>query len=120
MCRQGKTVPVLVQREYNCSTSNWHAVPVDRCIAPLVQELNNRGIVTLGSCCGHGIFNGDIVIAAESEPLLKHYGYEYEIDPEYGDIHIFSEPLKGWYWTLCYWWFLLRHARFGFVIVETE
>jgi len=27
---------------------------VDACIADEIQKLNNAGIVTLGSCCGHG------------------------------------------------------------------
>lgn len=29
-------------------------VPVDACIADEIQDLNDRGIVTLGCCCGHG------------------------------------------------------------------
>ena len=29
-------------------------VPVDQCIAPLVQLLNDNGVRTVGSCCGHG------------------------------------------------------------------
>lgn len=29
-------------------------VSVDACIADEIQELNNKGIITLGSCCGHG------------------------------------------------------------------
>lgn len=29
-------------------------VLVDACIAEEVQELNNKGIKTVGSCCGHG------------------------------------------------------------------
>lgn len=26
---------------------------VDRCVAPLVQALWERGVITTGSCCGH-------------------------------------------------------------------
>ena len=29
-------------------------VEVDTCIADIVQALNNAGIDTVGSCCGHG------------------------------------------------------------------
>jgi len=29
-------------------------VPVDGCIAPLVQLLNDHGVRTTGCCCGHG------------------------------------------------------------------
>ncbi len=30
------------------------AIPVDKCIAPLVQLLNDYGVRTIGCCCGHG------------------------------------------------------------------
>ena len=33
---------------------NKNVVTVDACIADEVQMLNNEGIKTLGSCCGHG------------------------------------------------------------------
>jgi hypothetical protein len=29
-------------------------VPIDACIAPLVDALNKAGILTRQSCCGHG------------------------------------------------------------------
>jgi hypothetical protein len=34
---------------------------VDACIAPLVQAMNDRGVHTLGCCCGHGEVVGSIV-----------------------------------------------------------
>jgi len=34
--------------------SGREAVPVDECIAPLVQMLNDYGIETIACCCGHG------------------------------------------------------------------
>ena len=33
---------------------------IDSCIVPLVQALNNGGIKTTASCCGHGKTFGDI------------------------------------------------------------
>lgn len=33
---------------------NKKEVVVDACIADEIQELNNKGIVTLSCCCGHG------------------------------------------------------------------
>jgi len=36
-------------------------VPVDACIAGLVQKLNDAGIHTLGSCCGHGLRPAEII-----------------------------------------------------------
>lgn len=35
---------------------------VDRCIAPIVQALNDVGIYTAGSCCGHGELDGNIIL----------------------------------------------------------
>ena len=29
-------------------------VPIDKCIAPIVRALNDAGIETVESCCGHG------------------------------------------------------------------
>jgi hypothetical protein len=37
--------------------------PVDACIAPIVSALNVAGVVTLGSCCGHGERAGIIELA---------------------------------------------------------
>lgn len=33
---------------------------VDSCIAPIVRALNDAGIETVASCCGHGKINGII------------------------------------------------------------
>jgi hypothetical protein len=38
----------------------WDYKGVDRCIAPLVQALNDAGIYTANSCCGHGESDGTI------------------------------------------------------------
>jgi len=35
-------------------------VPVDTCIAPIVKALNDAGIDTVASCCGHEIGHGAI------------------------------------------------------------
>lgn len=41
---------------------------VDRCIAPIVQALQDAGIKTDASCCGHGYL--PITIALEGEKWL--------------------------------------------------
>lgn len=38
----------------------WRDMPIDRCIAPLVKALNDGGILTSQSCCGHGTGPGRI------------------------------------------------------------
>ncbi len=58
MCAHGNTVPVHLAFPNRYS---WRdEVEVDRCIAPVVQELNNVGVRTLNSCCGHGRAPGAI------------------------------------------------------------
>ena len=47
-------------------------VPVDKCIAPIVQALNSAGIQTLGSCCGHGVI-GYIALDTCYSNAMGHY-----------------------------------------------
>lgn len=50
MCWHGtlKKVKVInTDQSYNC-------VLVDACIADEIQLLNDKGVITLGCCCGHG------------------------------------------------------------------
>lgn len=56
-------------------------VAVDSCIAEIVDVLNRGGIVTTGSCCGHGKHNGDILLA-DRRVLVIRDAREYlrEID----------------------------------------
>ena len=49
MCKHGKTV------EMELGGRMWS---IDACIAPLVQGLNQGGIKTVASCCGHGKIHG--------------------------------------------------------------
>ena len=35
-------------------------VPIDRCIAPIIKALNDAGIETIASCCGHEKGHGTI------------------------------------------------------------
>lgn len=57
MCQRGKhklvklCQPKLISGRFD---DDDEVVPVDECIAPLVQSLNDRGVRTFGSCCGHG------------------------------------------------------------------
>jgi hypothetical protein len=37
-------------------------VKIDKCIAPIIRALNDGGIKTIGSCCGHGKRLGDIAL----------------------------------------------------------
>jgi len=68
-------------RSYNISADGGNEVVVDApewserdticldaCIAVTVQELWERGLHTLGSCCGHNKENPNIVIPTNSDP----------------------------------------------------
>ncbi len=57
MCEYGDTVPLVVPIGADGSHTGkfrWAEKPVDRCLAPIVQALNDAGILTESCCCGHG------------------------------------------------------------------
>jgi hypothetical protein len=47
---------------------------VDACIADIVRALNDGGVITTGSCCGHGRSDGSILLADGREIIIKHDG----------------------------------------------
>jgi hypothetical protein len=46
MCKLGEETKIILK--------DGRGVMVDRCLAPYIQALNDSGIVTGISCCGHG------------------------------------------------------------------
>ena len=52
MCEWGNTEQVRLCKPKDISKRE--EVPVDACLAPLVQMLNDYGIETIACCCGHG------------------------------------------------------------------
>lgn len=66
MCEHGDTVLVRVPVDARDSWTHelrWTFKAVDRCIAPIVQALNEGGVLTRTSCCGHGKENPEILLA---------------------------------------------------------
>ena len=47
---------------------------VDACIADLVRALNDGGVTTTSSCCGHGRGDGSILLADGRELVVKPNG----------------------------------------------
>jgi hypothetical protein len=45
----------------------------DPCLVPLVRALNDGGIPTKASCCGHGKRNGSIVLADGRELVIREF-----------------------------------------------
>lgn len=63
MCQWGDTVDLLVPIPAELShtgKARWDVKSVDRCLAPLIKALNDRGLYTSGCCCGHSKGPGDI------------------------------------------------------------
>lgn len=52
MCKWGTDKQIQLNRPR--PVSGRVVIEVDACIAPLVQMLQDYGVVTTGCCCGHG------------------------------------------------------------------
>lgn len=50
--------------------SRGRPITVDECIAPLVLALNDAGVPTVASCCGHGRMPGNIILADGRECVI--------------------------------------------------
>lgn len=86
MCQHGiKAEQVRLARAR--SDGRTHA-PVDPCIAPLVQVLNDGGMLTTSSCCGHGQRPGTITLADGRELLvMPSFAEARRADHLWPDIH---------------------------------
>lgn len=72
MCKWNDVVEMRVPIPAELSHTGklrWEVKLIDSCIADLVLALNARGVLTAGSCCGHGRGPGKIELHDE-EPLL--------------------------------------------------
>lgn len=60
MCKWGtyKEIKLCKARE----VSGRFIIPVDSCLADLIQVLNDANIETTTSCCGHGKGDGEIIL----------------------------------------------------------
>lgn len=74
MCAWGDSVDLLVPIPAHLSHTGkfrWDMKGVDRCLAPIVQALNNAGIYTANCCCGHGRGDGVIVLHDGRELVIR-------------------------------------------------
>lgn len=69
MCKWGTDASVTLSRPMPISGRT--AIPVDACLAPLIQVLNDYGVHTIGCCCGHDQIGGSV--------RYEQDGQEYEI-----------------------------------------
>ena len=76
MCKWGTSKPVYVIRRANPFVKDgWHKVYVDSCIAEEIQMLNDNGVITLNSCCGHG--KGNQIVCSRRK-CFKVFRISYE------------------------------------------
>lgn len=74
MCDYGNQVILSVPIPGDLSFEGvdvWKDKPIDSCIAPIVKALNDAGIYTVASCCGHGKGGGSIVLWDDREMVLR-------------------------------------------------
>ena len=95
MCEWNDTVIVNL-----CTPrKNYHTVSIDRCIAPLVQALNDAGIETIASCCGHGKLTGNIVLG-DNRVLEIHPDFNIWIKEQHAKNKINIHGERRSMWTL--------------------
>jgi len=66
MCDWGNTIDLIVTVPATLSytgTTRRAIKGIDACLAPLVKALNDGGITTVSSCCGHGTGDGTILLS---------------------------------------------------------
>jgi hypothetical protein len=75
---------VVLRRDAGGKVLLW----CDPCIAPLVAALNDAGIPTIASCCGHGHRPGIITLADGRELLIaRDFAEARKIDACFPDIN---------------------------------
>lgn len=73
MCNYGETIElkVLIPANLSCTgVERWSTKPIDSCISDIVQALNNAGIYTASCCCGHGQYDGSILLHDGRELII--------------------------------------------------
>lgn len=61
---------VVPARLSHTGKSYLKLVAVDECIFPIVKALNDGGVPTEGSCCGHGEQFGSIILSDGRELII--------------------------------------------------
>mgnify|MGYP007059585280 CR=1 FL=1 len=88
MCQWGTDKVINVIRRNNANIPDgWHPIAVDACIADYVQEMNDKGIITIGCCCGHGKGPSHVLVAPQSAYLMQAHGYAFRVYDDYSLWH---------------------------------
>ena len=88
-----------------CEKLKYCAREIDPCILDEIKDLNEKGMETVSSCCGHGRFPKTIIIKDGEKGYLEFYSGE-EIFPEkkrylnfYKSVWIKKERKRYYYLT---------------------
>lgn len=74
MCLHGETIRLEVPIPAGLShtgKARWDVKPIDACLAPIIAALNEGGILTAASCCGHGKGDGSIILHDGRELVIR-------------------------------------------------
>ena len=101
MCEHGTDIEVNVKitaRRSHTGEAYFRDMPVDSCLAPIVQALQQGGIDMDGSCCGHGKLEGSIILAdgrwlVVLEPELAE---EYRVNANVDRGQTITDVIHGW------------------------
>lgn len=98
MCEHGDTVALEVTVSADLAfegVDTRKVKPIDRCIAPLVKALNDGGMTTVASCCGHGRMEGTVVLADGRDlRITKFNPANYTKEPPM-QTYIFTVVVQG-------------------------
>lgn len=100
MCEWGTTTPLEVTIPAHLSATGEarrKVVGVDACIHGIVQALNEAGVPTVASCCGHGKQPGNIALSDGREIRIMTYEQSRQVDELFPPINPRpqSEPNPG-------------------------
>ena len=59
----GREAAMTIIRPGTAERNHRDGVWCDPCLAPLIRSLNDGGIATVASCCGHGNNMGSVILA---------------------------------------------------------
>lgn len=71
MCKWGTNAEVYCPLGFNGQNPHRKNIPVDACIANLVQALNAGNRYTISSCCGHGKGDGLIELSDGTDLIIR-------------------------------------------------
>lgn len=73
MCKWGTSTPLAVTIPAHLSytgVERQDVKDIDFCIADIVRALNDAGVVTVASCCGHSKRPGNIALSDGREVII--------------------------------------------------